>query len=103
MQNATVKYIRLSPKQSLFKYGNPYGADANMFMFSLNTIWKARIKMKGLLPASCFPEIDADLKELVAYLREHERARPWAFNEVMGYHYIDLSESDWEGRMRNQY
>ena len=101
MQNASIERIKMTRRQSLQKFGNPYGDDANMLLIALNAAYKARKQLAFEYPGIMIPEIDDDLKDMIAYLKEHERARPWKFDQMNGYSYIDQSDNNWEGRWRN--
>jgi hypothetical protein len=97
-RNVSIKRISLTCSQSMARFGNPYGDDANMVILALNTAWKARQYVTMRVGPESLPFIDADMKELVNYLAQHEQARPWEFDPINGYHYKDLSYCNWEGR-----
>lgn len=93
--------VRLTLRQSLVKFGNPYGDDANFLMLALNTAWKSRqlldtTKIDPLVIAN----IDAHIKTLVEHLIEHEQVRPWTFDRINGYSWKNYgnTKEDWEGR-----
>lgn len=98
LKNASIKRISLTCSQSMARFGNPYGDDANMVIVALNTAWKARQYVTMRVGSEHLPFIDADMKELTNYLRQHEQARPWQFDTINGYSYVDLSHNGWEGR-----
>jgi len=93
--------VVLTRQQSVIRFGNPYGDSMNMFLRVLNGLWRAR----KVICAERYPEetqeLDRCIKAGVAYLREHEIARPWEFNSFTGYSFKDLSESMWEGHWSN--
>jgi len=97
-KNASIKRISLTCSQSMVRFGNPYGDDANMVIKALNTAWKARKYVTEILGPHYVPSIDTEMKELTEYLRMHEQARPWDFDQINGYYYTDLSHNNWEGR-----
>lgn len=98
LKNASIKRLSLNCSQSMIKFGNPYGDDANMVITALNCAWKARQYVTMRVGSEYLPFIDDDLKNLVEYLKLHEQARPWEFDAINGYHYTDLSYCNWEGR-----
>jgi len=98
LRNVSIKRISLTCGQSIDKFGNPYGDDANMVIKALNTAWKARRYVTAMFGPQFVPDVDPDMKELTDYLRMHEQARPWDFDQINGYYYIDLSYNNWEGR-----
>lgn len=93
--------IRLTRQQSMIRFGNPYGDSMNMFIRTLNGLWRARKVISSEQYPEETKELDRSLKAGVEYLKEHESARPWEFNSFTGYSFKDLSDSAWEGHWSN--
>lgn len=93
--------VRLTPKQSLIRYGNPYGDRANMFLVALNVAWKLRqlIHTHGGTTLPPIQDLDAELVRCIHYLEEHKALCPYTYSQFTGYAYVDLSASNWEGHM----
>lgn len=102
--------IRLSCTASIVKHGNPYGDYANELLKALNVAWKARRVIAIALtldPALTtqvekeLQEINAQYRELIAFLEQHKVARPYQFDQYTGYSYVNFGPK-WEGRWSNK-
>ena len=90
--------IILTPKQSVQKYGNPYGDDVNLFLMMLNAAYKARKYIdSNYVDPLYLANIDELIRVGIKHLKENEDVRPWQFDRINGYSWKDLTP--WEGRM----
>lgn len=94
--------VKLTPRQSLLRYKNPYGDYANEMMRMLNVAWTLREFLGDQLTQEVKTMVDKEINNTLMFLTGIKEARPWDYSPLHGYYFVDFSASNWEGRLDNR-